>query len=137
MLKRLIQAALVIAGMTTALLAVSYLPTSSGTGTALANVDCGPMDVTFAIDTTGSMFGAIGNVQAALPGIVAQLEKASGGDLHLGVVTANTVTTPTEGTGDGVNVKSALTSNVAAVQAILTLPNIGDAPGGGNLPEGT
>ena len=42
---------------------------------------CGPMDVTFAVDDTGSMGGAIDNVKSELPAIITQANSASGGDL--------------------------------------------------------
>ncbi|HUF18548.1 MAG TPA: vWA domain-containing protein, partial [Thermoanaerobaculia bacterium] len=47
---------------------------------------CGPLDVVFVVDTTGSMGGAIENVKAELPAIIAQIESASGGDFRLGLV---------------------------------------------------
>lgn len=48
---------------------------------------CGPMDVVFVIDDTGSMGGVIANVQAAIPGLISDISSASGGDYQLGVVT--------------------------------------------------
>lgn len=47
---------------------------------------CGPLDVVFVVDTTGSMGGALENVKAELPSIIAQIEEASGGDYRLGLV---------------------------------------------------
>lgn len=47
---------------------------------------CGPLDVVFVVDTTGSMGGAIDNVKAELPSIIAQIEEASGGNFRLGLV---------------------------------------------------
>ena len=48
---------------------------------------CGPMDVTFAVDDTGSMGGAIDNVKSELPAIITQANSVSGGDLRLGLIT--------------------------------------------------
>ncbi len=47
---------------------------------------CGPLDVVFVVDTTGSMGGALDNVKAELPSIIAQIEEASGGNYRLGLV---------------------------------------------------
>ena len=48
---------------------------------------CGPMDVVFAIDTTGSMGGALGNVQTEAASLIAGINTASGGDFQLGLLT--------------------------------------------------
>lgn len=48
---------------------------------------CGPMDVAFVIDTTGSMGTSIDNVKTGLGTILGQLATASGGDLQLALVT--------------------------------------------------
>src|SRR5205814_6685335 len=53
-------------------------------GSAFAQ--CGPMDVVFVVDVTGSMGGAIDNVKKDLPGIITQIQTASGGDFRLGLV---------------------------------------------------
>ena len=54
---------------------------------ARAASTCGCMDVALVIDNTGSMGGAINNVKAELPNIVAAAQAASGGDLRMGLVT--------------------------------------------------
>jgi von Willebrand factor type A domain len=98
---------------------------------AYAQNFCGPMDLTIALDNTGSMTGAIANVTAALPTIVDQAQAASGpdtlpdtpdDDLRLGYVTFN----------DTVLVQHKLTANIAAVEASIAATT---ASGGGLLPE--
>jgi uncharacterized protein YegL len=51
---------------------------------------CGPMDVVFVVDTTGSMGGAIDSVKTDLNTIVNQISDASGGDFQLGLVRFDT-----------------------------------------------
>ncbi|MFL5734148.1 MAG: alpha/beta fold hydrolase, partial [Chloroflexia bacterium] len=48
---------------------------------------CGPMDVAFVIDDTGSMGGALDNVVADIPDILDSIESASGGQYRLSLVT--------------------------------------------------
>src|SRR5215470_15936040 len=48
---------------------------------------CGPMDVAFVIDVTGSMTGAIANVKAAIPQLMDQVVAASAGDYRAELVT--------------------------------------------------
>ena len=50
---------------------------------------CGPMDVVFVIDVTGSMSYAIDNVKADCAGILDCIDEVSGGDYQLGLVTFN------------------------------------------------
>jgi uncharacterized protein YegL len=58
-----------------------------------ADAVCGPMDVVFIIDTTGSMLGAIDNVNSELTTILSCIETVSGGDYRLALVTfADTIT---------------------------------------------
>ena len=52
----------------------------------IAHAQCGPMDVAFVIDTTGSMGGVLSNVTAELPDIIAQVQSASGGDFRLALL---------------------------------------------------
>ena len=47
---------------------------------------CGPLDVVFVVDTTGSMGGALENVKAELPTIIAQIDTASSGNFRIGLV---------------------------------------------------
>lgn len=84
---------------------------------------CGPMDVAFIIDDTGSMGGAIDNVKAESASLLAQIDAASGGDDQLALVSFK----------DSVNVIADLAAgNEAAVAAgIAGLVAIG----GANLPE--
>jgi len=98
---------------------------------AYAQDFCGPMDVTIALDNTGSMFGAIDNVTAALPSIIDQAQAASGldglpdtadDDLRLGYVTFN----------DTVLVHHELTFALALVEASI---NATVAFGGAGPPE--
>ena len=48
---------------------------------------CGPIDLVFVIDTTGSMGGALDSVDAELAGLLRSIETASGGDYRLALVT--------------------------------------------------
>ncbi|WP_447005329.1 vWA domain-containing protein [Saccharothrix isguenensis] len=48
---------------------------------------CGPLDVTFVLDDTGSMGGAITNLKAGINSIVNDVVVASGGDYQFGLVT--------------------------------------------------
>ncbi len=48
---------------------------------------CGPMDVVFVVDDTGSMGDAITNIQAGIASIAADVVTASGGDYQMGLVT--------------------------------------------------
>lgn len=83
---------------------------------------CGPMDIVFVIDTTGSMGGAISSVANELPQIIGTAKVASDGDLRIGLVTF----------GDLVSTRHNLTTDIAAVEAsILALT----AVGGGGYPE--
>ncbi len=79
---------------------------------------CGPMDLVFVIDTTGSMGGAIGSVAAELPNIIATANYFSC-DLQLGLVTF----------GDQVVVNQQLTVNQAAVQASIAALTAGGGGG--------
>lgn len=51
-----------------------------------AQASCAPLDVVIAIDSTGSMAGAIANVKAEANQLVSQITTASGGDYQLGLV---------------------------------------------------
>jgi uncharacterized protein YegL len=82
---------------------------------------CGPMDLVFVIDTTGSMGPAIASVVAQLPDIIATANYFSC-DVRLGLVTF----------GDQVMVNDQLTTDEATVEGhISTL----SANGGNNIPE--
>lgn len=48
---------------------------------------CGPTDVVFLIDDTGSMDGAINNVKTEAASLIAEISTASDGDFQLGLVT--------------------------------------------------
>jgi len=90
---------------------------------ASADGECGPMDVVFLIDDTGSMGGAITTVQAGVVSILSDINAASGGDYKLGLVSFK----------DNVVVLNDLAAgNTASVQAnILALV----ASGGAGMPE--
>jgi len=47
---------------------------------------CGPMDVVFVVDDTGSMGGAIANIKAGISSIAGDVVAASGGDYQMGLV---------------------------------------------------
>lgn len=96
-------------------------------GTAgVAHAQCGPMDVVFAIDTTGSMGGAIDNVKADLPKIIDAVKSASGGDYRLGLLEVG-------GPQDGIVIDADMAAgNTAAIEAAI---NKFTAGGGAGEPE--
>jgi hypothetical protein len=116
---------LILAVLTTviAILLVSFPSTSKQAyAQSSSRGICGPMDITFAVDDTGSMSSAINNVKSELPNIISTANSASGGDLRLGLMTFK----------DKVNVIHKLTINVPLVQASIGAIT---ASLGANLPE--
>ncbi len=92
-------------------------------GAPVAHAQCGPMDVVFVVDTTGSMGDVIANVKANIPEIIKQVQGASGGDYRLGLVEF--------GTKVIVDVDMAAHNDAAISAAVTKLT----ADGGGNEPE--
>ena len=88
---------------------------------------CGPMDIAFIIDNTGSMNGAIGSIKTQLENVVDNIAAASGGDYRLALITPDT---------ESVNVRLPFeAANGAAFQAAVSaLPGGGF---GGGTPEST
>ena len=88
-------ALVLVMGMTGPAFAQQAQQTSaSGPGNTAALVAvqagvCGQVDLTFAIDTTGSMSGAIANVVSNLPAIIAQADLADDDTARLGLITFN------------------------------------------------
>jgi hypothetical protein len=74
-------------GSDTALDSAVFLKQGSLTTEPPGEGSCGPMDVAFIIDDTGSMGGAIDNVKAETASLLAQIDAASGGDDQLALVT--------------------------------------------------
>ena len=100
-------------------------PVSSSTTVAPLAVgwgQCGPIDLVIVLDDTGSMGGAIANIKAELPTIIAAANTASGGDLRMGYLTFK----------DDVTVHNNLTTNISAVTASI---NATFASGGAGGPE--
>jgi len=114
-----------IAGLAAALAVIVGLFTAGAVRPSNASVapgECGPMDVAFVIDTTGSMGGAIGNVKVEVASLIADIDTASGGDFQLGLVTFK----------DDVSVVDDLAPGAGTIAAdILALT----ASGGGAEPE--
>lgn len=106
----------------TLLIAASILPVHNSVDAQLPTGICGPMDIAFVIDDTGSMGGAIANVKSELPTIIDQAEAASGGDLRLGLLTFK----------DDVTVVHELTTDIAAVENSINAIMAADGAG---LPE--
>ncbi|GAA3892452.1 hypothetical protein GCM10022243_66800 [Saccharothrix violaceirubra] len=91
---------------------------------APAPAPCGPLDVTFVLDDTGSMGGAITNLKTGINSIVNDVVTASGGDYQFGLVTFK----------DNITVVNDLApGNAAAVTNYVT--NTLAAGGGSNEPE--
>ncbi|MCC7363786.1 MAG: VWA domain-containing protein [Dehalococcoidia bacterium] len=73
--------------VTLMLVLASFVPATGGTPVVRAQApQCGPMDVAFIIDSTGSMGGAINNVKSELGAILGDIAAASGNDYSLAVV---------------------------------------------------
>ncbi len=83
---------------------------------------CGCMDVAFVVDDTGSMGGAIANIQAGIASLITTAQTASGGDLRMSVITFK----------DTVDVDQPFTTVVGDV---LTAVGALSASGGGGGPE--
>lgn len=110
----------------TATATATFTATSTATATATSVVlpgSCVPADVVFIIDDTGSMGGAINNVESEAANLISAINSASNGDMKLGLVTFK----------DNVTVVDDLAfGNAASVQAhILAL----SAAAGAGLPE--
>lgn len=86
---------------------------------------CGPMDIVFVVDDTGSMYGAIANVKASLTTLITSAQAASGNDLHMGLVTFK----------DSVLVRLPLTDSSVDATAITSAVNALSADGGAYEPE--
>jgi len=117
---------------------LKLLPSGAG---GSGSFQCGPMDVAFLIDTTGSMGDAIEAVKTGVTNLISQIAQASGGDFRLGLVTFdgfydrapfNCACSCTINYGEFVCVKQAFTSNEAAFRAALSGVTKGD---GGGTPE--
>jgi hypothetical protein len=112
----------IVSAMILTLLAASSVASKHAVAQESRSGICGPMDIAFAVDDTGSMGGAINNVKSELPNIISTANSASGGDLRLGLMTFK----------DNVNVVHKLTGNIALVQASIGAISAG---GGANSPE--
>jgi hypothetical protein len=84
---------------------------------------CGPMDVAFVVDDTGSMGSAINNVKAGLTPIINSIQTASGGDYRLALVTFK----------DNIKVRATFAPNNSATIEPLIMGLF--AAGGDNEPE--
>jgi hypothetical protein len=103
--------------------AVLLLATLGLTATQSFAVGCGCMDVVFVVDDTGSMGGALDNVKAQLPDIIATAQGASGGDLRMGLVTFPS---------DNVVVNAPFTTSVSVIESNIQALVAG---GGNGEPE--
>lgn len=115
---RRIKAVLSTLAFTTGLLMPSSVPP------ALASnpIACGPIDLAFVVDNTGSMQGTLANVKAGIGAILAEVEQDSGGDYQLGLVSF----------GDSVSVDVPLAAenrlSIEKAMANLTMIGGGDGP---------
>jgi Rps23 Pro-64 3,4-dihydroxylase Tpa1-like proline 4-hydroxylase len=93
---------------------------------------CGDVDLTFAIDTTGSMVNALANVKANLPAIIAQADLVDDdGQARIGVISFDGYTS-VYNTGDYVEVHNDLSAPRATALANINALTIGN---GGGAPE--
>jgi len=89
---------------------------------------CGCMDIALVVDDSGSMGGAIDNVKAELPDVIATALAASGGDLRMGLVSFPGIGLAS----DGILVRQAFTTDINAIEnAVDGL----SASGGNGEPE--
>lgn len=84
---------------------------------------CGPMDVAFVIDVTGSMGGALDDLKGGSSRFLNQIETASGGSYRLGLITFTDVVRVDEDLASG---------NKASIRTKLDAQS---PAGGGELPE--
>ncbi len=112
--------------LTLVMVAASTAAPVMAAGATTSTGACGPTDLAVILDVTGSMGGAISNVQAEIPTIISTADAASGGDLNLGLVTF----------GDTVNVLEPLTPKSAGGE-IFFASNLSaqNASGGGDNAE--
>jgi len=89
--------------LTVVLMALVYLM-----GRQAFGAGCGCMDLALIVDDTGSMGGALDNVKAELPDIIATAQAASGGDLRIGLITFP---------NDDVEVNVPFTTNVSLIES--------------------
>ena len=88
-----------------------------------AQAQCGPMDIAFVIDDTSSLQGSLDNIKAELNTILNDIERASGGDYRLSLVTFK----------DDVTIRVSFDArNRAALEAQLSALV---AEGGNRIPE--
>ncbi|MGP1345669.1 MAG: VWA domain-containing protein [Phycisphaerales bacterium] len=85
--------------------------------------DCGPLDVVFIVDDTGSMGGAIAGIQAGITNIIDQIKCASDDDYQLGLITHSDCVQ--------IDVQLASGNDAAMAAAVAALT----ASGGGGTPE--
>lgn len=98
-------------------------------GMKAAAAECQCMDLALVVDDSGSMQGAIDNVKAGLPAIIASAHAVSGSDLRLAVVTFPNVAGLTN---DGVTVRQAFTTDTTLINNALQALTAG---GGAGEPE--
>ncbi len=86
--------------------------------------ECGPIDVVFVVDTTGSMGPALNTFKAGFPALLQDIKTSSSNDYHFGLVTFK----------DNINVVQdlALLGDAAVLSSVAGLPA---ATGGGAEPE--
>jgi hypothetical protein len=106
-----------------ALIALAFGSLFTGAVPASAVGECGPLDVGFVIDVTGSMGGALGNVQSESSPILDQINDASAGDFQLALLSFEDFVTVHDDLAAG---------NRATVESDIQGLTIGD---GFNAPE--
>lgn len=103
--------------------ALGLMASSAQAGSAVDPCQCGPMDVVFVVDVTGSMGTSLSAFKSAFPSIVSQISTSSNGDFQLGLVTFNDSVAVLD------DLSASSTSSVQSHVAGLT------ASGGANAPE--
>jgi von Willebrand factor type A domain-containing protein len=106
-----------------ALIALAFGSLFTGALPAAAVGECGPLDVGFVIDDTGSMGGALANVQAESSTLLDQIDDASAGDFQLALLSFKDIVTVLDDLAAG---------NRAAVESDIQGLT---ASGGANPPE--
>jgi hypothetical protein len=88
---------------------------------------CGPMDVVFVVDDTGSMDGAISNVKLGISSIADDVVAASGGDYQMAVVSFSDAVETDEDLAPGNEVAVKLAINALFASGGLGAPEASDA----------
>ncbi|MFW1676644.1 vWA domain-containing protein [Pontibacter sp. JAM-7] len=103
----------------------------TSTASAVEYGACGPMDVVFLVDDSGSMDLVLDSIKASFAGFISDIDNASGGDYQMALVSQDTAAFNPE--RPEVDVDLSLNNGVAVDTALVSV----FASGGSGLPEPT